>query len=206
MREDELTIHMMSEEQLGTVTEGEDTADRMSVNFPGGTLEERNGFARPLLSSTFISGPTAYDTVEMISVGEEKVEIEMERGEKPIAMGDREQFEEDSLVPGGGYEGGNGHIQPLLSSHISFSPNTTELLAAEALINEAREIDRLLNQFKKIRDLCNNDIDTNFKIFQEDETDLMKDVSVPCTVRIPRYILSSNYKFLDDKGIWSNSH
>ena len=201
MREDELTIHMMSEEQLGTVTEGEDTADRMSVNFPGGTLEER-----PLLSSTFISGPTAYDTVEMISVGEEKVEIEMERGEKPIAMGDREQFEEDRLVPGGGYEGRNGHIQPLLSSHISFSPNTTELLAAEALINEAREIDRLLNQFKKIRDLCNNDIDTNFKIFQEDETDLMKDVSVPCTVRIPRYILSSNYKFLDDKGIWSNSH
>ena len=100
MREDELTIHMMSEEQLGTVTEGEDTADRMSVNFPGGTLEERNGFARPLLSSTFISGPTAYDTVEMISVGEEKVEIEMERGEKPIAMGDGEQFEEDSLVPG----------------------------------------------------------------------------------------------------------
>ena len=204
MREDELTIHMMSEEQLGTVTEGEDTADRMSVNFPGGTLEERNGFALPLLSSTFISGPTAYDTVEMISVGEEKVEIEMERGEKPIAMGDREQFEEDRLVPGGDYEGRN--IQPLLSSHISFSPNTTELLAAEALINEAREIDRLLNQFKKIRDLCNNDIDTNFKIFQEDETDLMKDVSVPCTVRIPRYILSSNYKFLDDKGIWSNSH
>ena len=195
---------MMSEEQLGTVTEGEDTADRMSVNFPGGTLEERNGFALPLLSSTFISGPTAYDTVEMISVGEEKVEIEMERGEKPIAMGDREQFEEDRLVPGGDYEGRN--IQPLLSSHISFSPNTTELLAAEALINEAREIDRLLNQFKKIRDLCNNDIDTNFKIFQEDETDLMKDVSVPCTVRIPRYILSSNYKFLDDKGIWSNSH
>ena len=204
MREDELTIHMMSEEQLGTVTEGEDTADRMSVNFPGGTLEERNGFPLPLLSSTFISGPTAYDTVEMISVGEEKVEIEMERGEKPIAMGDREQFEEDRLVPGGDYEGRN--IQPLLSSHISFSPNTTELLAAEALINEAREIDRLLNQFKKIRDLCNNDIDTNFKIFQEDETDLMKDVSVPCTVRIPRYILSSNYKFLDDKGIWSNSH
>ena len=195
---------MMPEEQLGTVTEGEDTADRMSVNFPGGTLEERNGFALPLLSSTFISGPTAYDTVEMISVGEEKVEIEMERGEKPIAMGDREQFEEDRLVPGGDYEGRN--IQPLLSSHISFSPNTTELLAAEALINEAREIDRLLNQFKKIRDLCNNDIDTNFKIFQEDETDLMKDVSVPCTVRIPRYILSSNYKFLDDKGIWSNSH
>ena len=195
---------MMSEEQLGTVTEGEDTADRMSVNFPGGTLEERNGFPLPLLSSTFISGPTAYDTVEMISVGEEKVEIEMERGEKPIAMGDREQFEEDRLVPGGDYEGRN--IQPLLSSHISFSPNTTELLAAEALINEAREIDRLLNQFKKIRDLCNNDIDTNFKIFQEDETDLMKDVSVPCTVRIPRYILSSNYKFLDDKGIWSNSH
>ena len=199
-----MTIHMMSEEQLGTVTEGEDTTGRMSVNFPGGTLEERNGFARPLLSSTFISGPTAYDTVEMISVGEEKVEIEMERGEKPIAMGDREQFEEDRLVPGGDYVGRN--IQPLLSSHISFSPNTTELLAAEALINEAREIDRLLNQFKKIRDLCNNDIDTNFKIFQEDETDLMKDVSVPCTVRIPRYILSSNYKFLDDKGIWSNSH
>ena len=56
----------------------------------------------------------------------------------------------------------------------------TELLAAEALMDEAKETDRLLNQFKEIRDLCNNETKSDFKIFQEDETDLMN-----AAVRIP---------------------
>ena len=90
---------------------------------------------------------------------------------------------------GNGLDGldGNGlarQIKPVLGPNISHASNTNELLAAEALMDEAKETDRLLNQFKEIRDLCNNNTKSDFKFFQEDETGLMND-----TVRIPIYFV-----------------
>ena len=58
-------------------------------------------------------------------------------------------------------EGRNGFIQPLLSSTISVSPTTIALKDAEAVIKEAQETTRLLNQFDEIKKLCNSDVDNS---------------------------------------------
>ena len=157
-------------------------------NFQDSTFETgtSNGLttpSQPLLSSTLNSSPTAtYDMVEMSRVGENS-----------------------SLLENSCEGDGNGlarQIKPLLGQYMSHASNTTELKYAEALMNEAKETDRLLNQlnqslmeeaketdillnqFKQIRNLCNNDTSSDFKIFQEDETDGMN-----AAVRIPIYFV-----------------
>ena len=134
--------------------------------FETGTSNGLTSQSQPLLNSTFNSSPAAtYDTVEMRQVGENS-----------------------SLLENSCEEGdGNGlarQIKPVQSHNISHAANTTQLLAAESLMEEAKETNRLLNQFKGIRDLCNNDTKSDFKILQEDETDLMN-----ATVRIPIYFV-----------------
>ena len=156
----------MSEEEA-VMLGGREGGDMAEDNFQDSSFEPgtSNGLttpSQPLLSSTFNSSPAAtYDTVEMRQVGENS-----------------------SLLENSCEEGdGNGlarQINPVLSPDISHAANTNELLADEALMEEAKETDRLLNQFKEIRDLCNNDTKSDFKIFQEDETDHMK-----AAVRIP---------------------
>ena len=160
----------MSEEEAGMLGGGEG-GDMAEDNFQDSTFETgtSNGLttpSQPLLSSTLNSSPTAtYDMVEMSRVGENS-----------------------SLLENSCEGDGNGlarQIKPLLGQYKSHASNTTELKYAEALMNEAKETDRLLNQFQAIRDLCNNDTKSDFKIFQEDETDLMN-----ATVRIPiRFVL-----------------
>ena len=156
----------MSEEEvvmLGGREEGGDMAEDklQDSTFETGTSNGLTTPSQPLLSSTLNSSPTAtYDMVEMSRVGENS-----------------------SLLENGCEGDGNGlarQIKPLLGQYKSHASNTTELKYAEALMNEAKETDRLLNQFQAIRDLCNNDTKSDFKIFQEDETDLMN-----ATVRIP---------------------
>ena len=163
----------MSEEEAGMLGGGEG-GDMAEDNFQDGSFEPGtiNGLtsqSQPLLNSTFNSSPAAtYDTVEMRRVGENSSLLE--NG----CEGD-----------GNGLDGldGNG-LARQINPDISHAANTTELLADEALMEEAKETDRLLNQFKEIRDLCNNDTKSDFKIFQEDETDLMND-----TVRIPTHFV-----------------
>ena len=155
----------MSEEEAGMLGGGEG-GDMAEDNFQDSTFETgtSNGLttpSQPLLSSTLNSSPTAtYDMVEMSRVGENS-----------------------SLLENSCEGDGNGlarQIKPLLGQYMSHASNTTELKYAEALMNEAKETDRLLNQFKEIRDLCNNNTKSDFKIFQEDETDGMN-----AAVRIP---------------------
>ena len=164
----------MSEEDMMMLGVGGEGGDMAEDNFQDSTFETgtSNGLttpSQPLLSSTFNSSPAAtYDMVEMSRVGENSSLLENGR------EGD-----------GNGLDGldGNGlarQIKLLLGPNISHASNTNELLAAEALMDEAKETDRLLNQFKEIRDLCNNDTKSDFKIFQEDETDGMN-----AAVRIP---------------------
>ena len=155
----------MSEEEAGMLGGGEG-GDMAEDNFQDSTFETgtSNGLttpSQPLLSSTLNSSPTAtYDMVEMSRVGENS-----------------------SLLENSCEGDGNGlarQIKPILRHNISHAANTTELLADEALMEEAKKTDRLLNQFKEIRDLCNNNTKSDFKIFQEDETDGMN-----AAVRIP---------------------
>ena len=159
----------MSEEEAGMLG-GREGGDMAEDNFQDGSFEPgtSNGLttpSQPLLSSTLNSSPTAsYDIVEMRHVGENS-----------------------SLLENSCEGDGNGlarQIKPLLGQYKSHASNTTELKYAEALMNEAKETDRLLNQFQAIRDLCNNDTKSDFKIFQEDETDLMN-----ATVRIPTHFV-----------------
>ena len=156
----------MSEEEvvmLGGREEGGDMAEDklQDSTFETGTSNGLTTPSQPLLSSTLNSSPTAtYDMVEMSRVGENS-----------------------SLLENSCEGDGNG-LARQINPDISHAANTTELLADEALMEEAKETDRLLNQFKQIRDLCNNNTKSEFKIFQEDETDLMN-----ATVRIPIYFV-----------------
>merc|ERR1711971_178666 len=86
----------------------------------------------------------------------------------------RQVGENSSLLENSRQGDGNG-LARQINPDISHAANTTELLADGALMEEAKETGRLLNQFKEIRDLCNNNTKSDFKFFQEDETDLMND-------------------------------
>ena len=147
--------------EVGMLVEGEGTDNFQDGSFEPGTINGLTSQSQPLLSTTFNSSPAAtYDMVETRQVGENS-----------------------SLLENSCEGDGNGlapQINPVLSQDISHAANTTELLADEALMEVAKETDRLLNQFKEIRDLCNNDTKSDFKIFQEDETDGMN-----AAVRIP---------------------
>ena len=105
-----------------------------------------------------------------------------EEGEDMVEMGSVVVGEKSFLLDNSSRsEARTRFIQPLLSSTISVSPNTIALKDAEAVIKEAQETTRLLNQFNEIKNLCNSDVDNRCvlvtSMLSKDETSPLDAVS-----------------------------
>ena len=97
----------------------------------------------------------------------------------------------------------NGFIQPLLSSTISCSPNTIALNDAEAVLKEAQETTRVLNQFNEIKKLCNSDVDNTSHLVMS----LSRDETSPTdAVRTHSYPYLSSNKISGGHGVWNDVH
>ena len=97
----------------------------------------------------------------------------------------------------------NGFIQPLLSSTISCSPNTIALNDAEAVLKEAQETTRVLNQFNEIKKLCNSDVDNTSHLVMS----LSRDETSPTdAVRTHSYPYLSSNNISGGHGVWNDVH
>ena len=125
--------------------------------------------------------------------GEDMVEMGSVVGERSFLLDNSSCSEERT-----------GFIQPLLSSTISVSPNTIALKDAEAVIKEAQETTRLLNQFNAIKNLCNSDLDNTCPLVT---TMLSRDETSPTdAVRTNSHPYLYSNKILGGHGVRNDFH